>query len=69
MESFYVSEERGFLIKNPVVKLPEKFAKWEEIANKLVPLLKENKYRETIDNELEVIGCEYKYTVSSFSLV
>ena len=51
-----MSEERGFLIKKPVVKLPEKFAKWEEIAKKLVPLLKENKYRQTIDNELEVIG-------------
>ena len=51
-----MSEERGFLIKKPVVKLPEKFAKWEAIAKKLVPLLKENKYRQTIDNELEVIG-------------
>ena len=42
-----------------MVKLPEKFAKWEELANQLVPLLKKNKYRETIDNELELIGNLY----------
>ena len=51
-----MTEDRGFLIEKPVIKLPSKFSQWEDIASQLVPLLKANKYRETIDNDLPLIG-------------
>ena len=63
LKEFYVTESRGFLVENPVVKLPKKFAQWEDIGRRLVPLLKANKYRETIDHELPVIGKLVHYYV------
>jgi len=62
-----VSEKHGFLIEKPVIKLPEKFAQWEDIGRRLVPLLAENKFRDTIDNELPLIGrTSWKRTVGTY---
>jgi len=52
---FCISDKVGFLIENPVRKLPEQFAKWEELAKNVVDLLEKNCFRKTIEEELKII--------------
>jgi len=61
---FCISDKVGFLIENPVRKLPEQFAKWEELAKNVVDLLEKNCFRKTIEEELKIIG---KCKILSFS--
>ena len=53
---FCVSEKVGFLIENPVRKLPERFGQWEELAKNVVDLLEKNVFRKTIEEDLQIIG-------------
>ena len=53
---FCISENVGFLIENPVRKLPEQFQKWEELARNVVDLLEQNKFRKSVEEELKIIG-------------
>lgn len=56
----YLSKKWGFLCDNPVARLPyPELQQWHEICDRIVDLLEQNKYRATIDNELDVLD----YTV------
>jgi hypothetical protein len=60
---FCISENVGFLIENPVRKLPEKFQKWEELAQNVVDLLEQNEFRKSVEEELKIIGKPLIYAI------
>ncbi|XP_024434706.2 indoleamine 2,3-dioxygenase 2 [Desmodus rotundus] len=55
---FHISEDYGFLLPNPLKKLPDHYRPWMEIANKLSHLIESHQLRAHV-NQMPLLSCEF----------
>ncbi|KAF6084124.1 indoleamine 2,3-dioxygenase 2 [Phyllostomus discolor] len=55
---FHISEDYGFLLPNPLKKLPDHYRPWMEIANKLPHLIESHQLRAHV-NKMPLLNCEF----------
>ncbi|XP_036911320.1 LOW QUALITY PROTEIN: indoleamine 2,3-dioxygenase 2 [Sturnira hondurensis] len=55
---FHISEDYGFLLPNPLKKLPDHYRPWMEIANELSHLIESHQLRAHV-NKMPLLNCEF----------
>ncbi|KAM5311645.1 indoleamine 2,3-dioxygenase 2 isoform 2-T2 [Glossophaga mutica] len=55
---FHISEDYGFLLPNPLKKLPDHYRPWMEIANKLSRLIESHQLQAHV-NKMPLLNCEF----------
>ncbi|XP_046286716.1 indoleamine 2,3-dioxygenase 2 isoform X1 [Marmota monax] len=56
--SYYISEEYGFLLPNPLRELPDHYRPWMEIAKKLPHLIESHQLRAHV-NKMPLLSCQF----------
>ncbi|XP_036694456.1 indoleamine 2,3-dioxygenase 2 isoform X4 [Balaenoptera musculus] len=55
---FHISEDYGFLLPNPLKKLPDHYRPWMEIASRLPHLIGSHQLRAQV-NEMPLLNCQF----------
>ncbi|XP_055972884.1 indoleamine 2,3-dioxygenase 2 isoform X2 [Sorex fumeus] len=58
LRRFHISEEYGFLLPNPLKKLPDHYGPWMEIVNKLPHLIESHQLQAQV-NKMPLLDCQF----------